>query len=112
MRKRSLRQQPAEESADVALGEVRNILFAGGLAGLTLAGDRRATAVDYPTRPVRWIVSYTAGRHDRHPGAPRRPIFVGQARPQFIIENKPGAGNNIGTERWCTPRPMPTPCSW
>ena len=36
-------------------------LFAVGLAGLTLAEIGEAAAVDYPTRPVRWIVSYPPG---------------------------------------------------
>src|SRR6202020_9145 len=52
----------------------------------------------YPTPPVRFVVGYPAG------GAPdilarligqRLSERLGQ---QFIIENKPGAGNNIGTE--------------
>jgi hypothetical protein len=32
-------------------------LFAACLAGLTLGGIGSASALDYPTRPVRWIVS-------------------------------------------------------
>lgn len=51
----------------------------------------------YPSRPVRWIVPYTAG------GATdalsrlicqRLSERLGQS---FIVENKPGAGSNIGT---------------
>src|ERR1043166_4343003 len=67
------------------------------LAGLSLASGS-ACALDYPTRPVRWIVPYPAGgatdimaRLIGHRLSER----LGQ---QFIIENKPGAGNNIGTE--------------
>jgi tripartite-type tricarboxylate transporter receptor subunit TctC len=52
----------------------------------------------YPSRPVRWIVPYTAG------GATdvlsrlicqRLSDRLGQS---FIVENKPGAGSNIGTQ--------------
>ena len=52
----------------------------------------------YPSHPVRWIVPYTAG------GATdvisrliclRLSDRLGQA---FIVENKPGAGSNIGTQ--------------
>jgi len=32
-----------------------------GLAGLLLVGIASASALDYPTRPVRWIVGYPAG---------------------------------------------------
>jgi tripartite-type tricarboxylate transporter receptor subunit TctC len=58
----------------------------------------RAAAPAYPTQPVRWIVPYTAG------GATdvlSRLICqylserLGQA---FVVENKPGAGSDIGTQ--------------
>src|ERR1700753_3651868 len=57
-----------------------------------------ASALDYPTRPVRFIVGYPAGGSTdilaRLVGQ-RLSERLGQ---QFIVENKPGAGNNIGTE--------------
>jgi tripartite-type tricarboxylate transporter receptor subunit TctC len=68
------------------------------VALISLAGLSGASALDYPTRPVRWIVPYPAGgatdilaRLVGHRLSER----LGQ---QFIIENKAGAGNNIGTE--------------
>src|SRR5258706_5475959 len=57
-----------------------------------------ASALDYPTRPVRWVVGYPPGGATdilaRLIGQ-RLSERLGQ---QFVIENKPGAGNNIGTE--------------
>jgi tripartite-type tricarboxylate transporter receptor subunit TctC len=57
-----------------------------------------AFALDYPTRPVRFVVGYPAGGATdiiaRLIGQ-RLSERLGQ---QFVIENKPGAGNNIGTE--------------
>ncbi len=57
-----------------------------------------AFALDYPTRPVRFVVGYPAGGSTdiiaRLIGQ-RLSERLGQ---QFVIENKPGAGNNIGTE--------------
>jgi len=57
-----------------------------------------AMALDYPTRPVRWVVGYPPGGATdilaRLIGQ-RLSEKLGQ---QFVIENKPGAGNNIGTE--------------
>jgi tripartite-type tricarboxylate transporter receptor subunit TctC len=57
-----------------------------------------ASALDYPTRPVRWVVGYP-------PGGATDIIarLIGQRLSeklgqQFVIENKPGAGNNIATE--------------
>jgi tripartite-type tricarboxylate transporter receptor subunit TctC len=57
-----------------------------------------ASALDYPTRPVRFVVGFPAGGATdilaRIVGQ-RLSERMGQ---QFVIENKPGAGNNIGTE--------------
>ncbi len=68
-----------------------------GLSALVLSG-RSASALDYPTRPVRFVVGYPAGGATdiiaRLIGQ-RLSERLGQ---QFVIENKPGAGNNIGTE--------------
>ena len=73
-------------------------LFAVCLTGITLVGIGQAFALDYPTRPVRWVVTYPPGG-----GTDITARIVGQwlserLAQQFIIENKPGAGNNIGTE--------------
>jgi tripartite-type tricarboxylate transporter receptor subunit TctC len=58
----------------------------------------KAIAADYPARPVKWIVGYPPGGATdilaRLIGQ-RLSEKLGQ---QFVIENKPGAGNNIGTE--------------
>ncbi len=64
-----------------------------------MATTATATAQSYPSRPVRWVVPYPPGgatdimaRLIGH----RLSEKLGQ---QFVIENKPGAGNNIGTEQ-------------
>ena len=57
-----------------------------------------AFAQDYPSRPVKWVVGYPPG------GATDiLARLIGQklserTGQQFIIENKAGAGNNVGTE--------------
>jgi tripartite-type tricarboxylate transporter receptor subunit TctC len=72
------------------------ILIAMGVSALAFIGS--ASALDYPTRPVRFVVGYPAGGATdilaRLIGQ-RLSERLGQ---QFVIENKPGAGNNIGTE--------------
>jgi len=72
-------------------------LFAIGLVALAWPVGG-ASALDYPTRPVRFVVGYPAGGATdilaRLVGQ-RLSERLGQ---QFVIENKPGAGNNIGTE--------------
>ena len=71
-------------------------LTALGLSAFASIGS--APAADYPTRPVRFVVGYP-------PGGATDIIarLIGQRLSerlgqQFVIENKPGAGNNIGTE--------------
>ena len=54
--------------------------LAAGAAALP-AVSRMARAQAYPTRPVRIIVGFPAGRCDRHHGTPDRPTAVGAARP-------------------------------
>jgi tripartite-type tricarboxylate transporter receptor subunit TctC len=67
------------------------------LGALSLSGAP-AFAQQYPSRPVRWVVGYPAGGSTdimaRLMGS-RLGERLGQ---QFVIENKPGAGNNIGTD--------------
>ena len=71
-------------------------LIAIGISAIASIGS--AAALDYPTRPVKWVVGYP-------PGGATDIIarLIGQRLSErlgqpFIIENKPGAGNNIGTE--------------
>jgi tripartite-type tricarboxylate transporter receptor subunit TctC len=57
-----------------------------------------AFALDYPTRPVRFIVGYPAGGSTDIVARLVGQKLSERLGQQFIIENKPGAGNNIGTE--------------
>ena len=72
----------------------------GLLAATPLAASplSKALAADYPARPVKFVVGYPPGGATdilaRLIGQ-RLSERLGQ---QFVIENKPGAGNNIGTE--------------
>src|SRR6476469_8664546 len=71
-------------------------LIAMGISAIASIGS--AAALDYPTRPVRFVVGYPPG------GATAiLARLIGQRLSeklgqQFVIENKAGAGNNIGTE--------------
>ncbi|MGJ4949565.1 Bug family tripartite tricarboxylate transporter substrate binding protein [Bradyrhizobium sp. HKCCYLS20291] len=64
----------------------------------SVAVFRSASAADYPARPVRFVVGYPPGGATdilaRLIGQRLSETF-GQ---QFVVENKPGAGNNIATE--------------
>src|SRR5262245_43758180 len=76
----------------------RSALGLIALAVTAAAPIGSAMALDYPTRPVRWVVGYP-------PGGATDIIarLIGQRLQEklgqpFVIENKPGAGNNIATE--------------
>ena len=58
----------------------------------------RASALDYPTRPVRFVVGYPAGGATDIIARLIGQKLSERIGQQFVIENKPGAGNNIGTE--------------
>jgi tripartite-type tricarboxylate transporter receptor subunit TctC len=73
-------------------------LIAMCLTGAIFAGIGSAAAADYPTRPVRWIVGYPAGGSTDITARIMGQWLSERLGQQFIIENKPGAGNNIGTE--------------
>ena len=67
-------------------------------AAAVVVPPRSAPALDYPTRPVRVIVAVAAGG-----GADIVARLTGQwlserLGQQFIVENRPGGGTNIGTE--------------
>src|SRR5262249_51649400 len=72
--------------------------FAACLAVLTWGGIGSASALDYPTRPVRWLVPYTPGGGTDITARIMAQWLSERLGQQFVIENKPGAGNNIGTE--------------
>jgi tripartite-type tricarboxylate transporter receptor subunit TctC len=68
------------------------------VALVSLAGLGSASALDYPTRPVRWVVPYPAGGATDILARLVGNKLSERLGQQFIIENKAGAGNNIGTE--------------
>jgi len=76
------------------LGTAKIVLLA--LLGLVAAGA--ACAADYPTRPVHIFVSYPAGGSTDITARLIGAWLSERLGQQFIIENRPGGGNNIGTE--------------
>ena len=78
--------------------------FAGAVASAPVL-PRLASALDYPTRPVRIIAGFSAGG-----GVDITARLIGQwlggrLGQTFITENRPGAGGNIGTEAVVTAAP-------
>jgi len=57
-----------------------------------------ASALDYPTRPVRFIVGYPAGGSTDIIARLIGQKLSERLGQQFVIENRPGAGGNIAAE--------------
>jgi tripartite-type tricarboxylate transporter receptor subunit TctC len=65
---------------------------------LALAIALPAHAADYPVKPVKWVVPYPpAGTTDVLARIVAQWLSEKMGQP-FVVENRPGAGNNIGTE--------------
>jgi tripartite-type tricarboxylate transporter receptor subunit TctC len=64
----------------------------------TLADSSPLAALDYPTRPVKWVVPYPPGGTTDVLARIVAQWLSEKMSQQFVIENKPGGGNNIGTE--------------
>lgn len=67
-----------------------------GLSAATSIGS--VSAADYPTRPVKWVVGYPPGGATDIIARLLGQRLSERLGQQFVIENKPGAGNNIATE--------------
>jgi tripartite-type tricarboxylate transporter receptor subunit TctC len=62
------------------------------------AMPRLARAQAYPARPVRWIVGFAAGGPQDIVARLLAQSLSERLGQQFVIENRAGAGGNIGTE--------------
>ncbi|WP_201859147.1 Bug family tripartite tricarboxylate transporter substrate binding protein [Microvirga soli] len=78
----------------------RNLLMtmAAASAASALSPWRALAQADYPTRPVRVTVPYAAGGGTDFFARLVFGAMGEQLGQQFVVENKPGAGTNIGAE--------------
>jgi tripartite-type tricarboxylate transporter receptor subunit TctC len=73
-------------------------LSAFGAVAMPFVRAGSALAADYPTKPVRWVVGYPPGGSTDILARLIGHYLSEKFHQQFVIENKPGAGNNIATE--------------
>jgi tripartite-type tricarboxylate transporter receptor subunit TctC len=75
-------------------------LAAAGLAAPSIVSSRALGAgIDWPAKPVHIIVPFTPGGSTDITARLFGQYLSEKLGQQFIIENKPGAGNNIATEQ-------------
>ena len=75
----------------------RFLHLAAGAAALP-AVSRIASALDYPSRPVRWIVGFAPGGGNDIVARLMGQWLSERLGQPFIIDNRPGGGTNIATE--------------
>jgi tripartite-type tricarboxylate transporter receptor subunit TctC len=75
----------------------RFLRTAAGVAAAT-ALPRLALALDYPTRPVRLVIGFSAGSSPDIVARLFGEWLSARLGQTFVIENRPGAGTNIATE--------------
>jgi tripartite-type tricarboxylate transporter receptor subunit TctC len=73
-------------------------IIAASLLITILSTSICAAAEDYPSRPIKWVVGYPAGGTTDILARLIGQWLSEHLGAQVIIENRPGAGNNIGTE--------------
>jgi tripartite-type tricarboxylate transporter receptor subunit TctC len=74
----------------------RRFLHLGAAAGALAAVSRIGSAQSYPSRPIHWIVSFTAGGPNDTVARIIGQYLSERLGQQVLIENKVGAGGNIG----------------
>ena len=76
----------------------RQFLQLAGAAATAPVFPRRASALDYPTGPVKVIVGFAAGGGADIMARLMGPLLAERLGQQFVVENRTGAGSNIAAE--------------
>ena len=74
------------------------LLRAALLCLLCLSSIAPASAADYPNRPVRWIIGFSAGGPVDLVARIMAQALSEHFGQQFVVENRAGSGGNIATE--------------
>ena len=77
---------------------MRKFLIGLALGGLSAPFTQAGAASDYPTRPIRWIVPFTAGGPADVIARLIAPRIAAELGQPVVIENRAGGNSNIGHE--------------
>ncbi len=81
------------------MGSINRRRFVGGmLASIGSAALPVAKAADYPTKPIRLIIPFGAGGPTDTLGRALAERLTAQFGQNVVVENRTGAGGNIGTD--------------
>lgn len=79
-----------------AIAPARWLMAAAMMSGLVLAAPVRAE--EFPVKPVRVVVAFTAGGTTDMLARSVSQQLAQRFKQSFVVDNRPGAGGNIGTE--------------
>jgi tripartite-type tricarboxylate transporter receptor subunit TctC len=91
------RSGPPFQATAMKLGRGQFLYLVSAAAAVPVA-SRHASALDYPTRPVRMIVGLGTGGAVDIIARLIAQWLSERLRQPFIVENSPGAGSKIATE--------------
>jgi tripartite-type tricarboxylate transporter receptor subunit TctC len=83
----------------------RKLLHLAASALALPALSRIASALDYPARPVRWIVGFPPGGPNDITARIVAEFLSERLHQQFAVENRPGAAGNVATEQVARAQP-------
>lgn len=72
------------------------VLFAVGSLAVVSAHD--ASGQSFPAKPIRIVVAYAAGGPNDLMARAIGPKLTDRVRQQVVVDNRPGAGSNIGSD--------------
>jgi tripartite-type tricarboxylate transporter receptor subunit TctC len=99
VRKKAELQPPASSGWEVVIQFTRReFLDAAASTAMLPATTITARAEKYPSRPVHWIVSFPAGGANDIVARVIAQYLSDYFGEQFVIENRAGAGGNVGME--------------
>jgi tripartite-type tricarboxylate transporter receptor subunit TctC len=76
----------------------REFLNLAATAAALAALPRISSALDYPTRPVRWIVGFPPGGPNDITARIMAESMSQRLHQPFVVENRPGASSTVATE--------------